>query len=197
MGTPSDAPVREAILAAARELTIASGWHEVRMAAVAERAGVSRQTVYNEYRTRAGLADALAAHELENFLAEVRASLAAHPGQPRAAARATIAHVLELAAANPLIKAILTSARGGSEELLPYLTTRADFVLEAASAVLAEWAAREVPRLRPERARFAAHTVIRLVVSHIVLPVEPTDQVADELAELVGYLLSQPPRRTR
>ena len=46
----------ERILAAAAEMTAELGWSGVTMAAVAERVGVSRQTVYNEWGTRDRLA---------------------------------------------------------------------------------------------------------------------------------------------
>jgi AcrR family transcriptional regulator len=178
--------VREAIVNAARELTIARGWDAVRMADVAAAAGVSRQTVYNEYTTKAGLADALAQREIDRFVDDVRTALYAHGDDVAAAAYAAIAHTLREAAANPLIKAILTSARGGSDSLLPYLTTRAEGVLIAAAGVLQEWAADHLPGVDVERMAFGAESVIRLVVSHIVLPLAPPEQTAERLAELAA-----------
>src|SRR6266540_3915602 len=130
---------------AARELTIANGWDGVRMADVAARVGVSRQTVYNEFTTKAGLAEALAQREVARFVGDVRAHLFAHGDDVPAGAHAAILHVLREAAGNPLIKAILTSARGGADPLLPFLTTRAELVLTASTAVLTEWAHAHVP----------------------------------------------------
>ncbi|GAB3955704.1 hypothetical protein GCM10027614_65800 [Micromonospora vulcania] len=142
--------LRNGIVDAARALTVATGWDGVRMGAVASAAGVSRQTVYNEFGSKAGLAEALARREVDQFVGAVRAALIAHGPDVRAGAYAAIAHTLATAADNPLVKAILTSARGGSDELLPYLTTRAEVVLTEASGALIDWAGTYLPgRTRP------------------------------------------------
>ncbi|MFC0006085.1 TetR/AcrR family transcriptional regulator [Micromonospora siamensis] len=187
-GSRNTTPVRDAIVDAARSLTVASGWDGVRMGAVAAAAGVSRQTLYNEFGTKAGLAEALARHEVDRFVGEVRAALAEHGVDVRAAAYAAIRRTLASAADNPLVKAILTSARGGSDELLPYLTTRADLVLTESTAALREWAGRHLPDADPAALAFAADSVVRLVVSHIVLPGAPVDETADKLTDLAVHL---------
>ncbi|MFC4145506.1 TetR family transcriptional regulator [Micromonospora mangrovi] len=180
--------LRNSIVDAARSQTIATGWDGVRMGGVATAAGVSRQTVYNEFRSKAGLAEALARREVDRFVGEVRAVLDEHGADVRAAAYAAIRHTLASAADNPLIKAILTSARGGSEELLPYLTTRSELVLTESSNALLEWAQRHLPDADGPALAFAADTIVRLVVSHIVLPQAPVDDTADALATLALHL---------
>ncbi|MEU8220642.1 TetR family transcriptional regulator [Micromonospora taraxaci] len=183
-------PVRDSIVDAARALTVATGWDGVRMGAVAGAAGVSRQTVYNEFGSKAGLAEALARREVDTFVGDVRASLLAHGADVRAGAYAAIAHTLTTAAENPLVKAILSSARGGSDELLPYLTTRAEVVLTEASGALIDWAGDHLPGADQATLAFAADTIVRLVVSHIVLPRAPIDQTATTLADLAVHLFS-------
>jgi AcrR family transcriptional regulator len=182
--------LRAAIADAARDLTVAGGWDAVRMADVARAAGVSRQTVYNEYGDRAGLAEAVARREIDRFLAGVREALHAHGPDVRAAAYAAIRHVLAEGADNPLVKAILTNARGGADPLLPYLTTRPELVLVGATAVLQEWAAQHLPDLRPESFAFGAESVIRLVVSHLVFPLGPVERTASDLADLTARLVA-------
>ncbi|MGW5578991.1 TetR family transcriptional regulator [Micromonospora chokoriensis] len=183
-------PVRDSIVDAARALTVATGWDGVRMGAVAGAAGVSRQTVYNEFGSKAGLAEALARREVDTFVGDVRAALLAHGADVRAGAYAAIAHTLTTAAENPLVKAILSSARGGSDELLPYLTTRAEVVLTEASGALIDWAGDHLPGADQAALAFAADTTVRLVVSHIVLPRTPIDQTATTLADLAVHLFS-------
>ncbi|MFI6131820.1 TetR family transcriptional regulator [Micromonospora sp. NPDC051141] len=187
---------RNAIVEAARAQTVACGWDGVRMGAVARAAGVSRQTVYNEFGTKAGLAEALARREVDRFVGDVRAALGEHGADVRAAAYAAIRRTLAAAADNPLVKAILTSARGGSDELLPYLTTRSELVLTESTAALLEWAGCHLPDADPAAQAFAADSVVRLVVSHIVLPRAPVDETAGKLADLAVHLFlaAAPPR---
>ena len=182
--------LRDAIVDAARELTVANGWDSVRMAQVADRVGVSRQTVYNEFANKAGLAEALAQREVARFVADVRTNLFAHGDDVATGAHAAILHVLREAAGNPLIKAILTSSRDGTDPLLPFLTTRAEVVLTAATQVLTDWAAAYLPAVDETAFAFAAESVVRLVVSHIVLPTAPVETTALNLTTLALHLIA-------
>nr|WP_296067620.1 TetR family transcriptional regulator [uncultured Actinoplanes sp.] len=186
---PSRTRLQDALVAAARELTVANGWANVRMVDVAKAAGVSRQTVYNEFGSRQALAEALAIGEVRSFAAAVREELFAHGGDPRAAARATVLRVLTEAAANPLVRGILAGAGGGADELLPYLTTRSGIVLEAAGDVVRDWIGVHLPGLGDDAAALAAESIIRLTVSHIVLPSSSPEASADALAEVFVRLL--------
>ncbi|GAA3217533.1 TetR/AcrR family transcriptional regulator [Dactylosporangium siamense] len=182
--------LRDALVAAARDLTIGNGWDGVRMADVARAAGVSRQTVYNEFGDKSGLAEALAAREIDAFVADVRGALHRHGPDIRAAGRAAIGHTLLEAAGNPLIKAILTSARGSADELLPFLTTRSELLLAAATAVIGDWAGTHLPDHDPRVVAVAAESIVRLVVSHIVQPSQAPDRTADDLTDVLVRLLT-------
>ncbi|HEX6869712.1 MAG TPA: TetR family transcriptional regulator, partial [Micromonosporaceae bacterium] len=175
--------LRDAVLDAARSLTIDRGWEAVRMADVAASVGVSRQTVYNEFRHKDGLAEALARREVDRFLVGVREALLAAEEWPRAL-RAGIGHALAAATADPLIKAIVTGHRRGSGDLLPYLTTRSELVLRAAAGTLGDWARQRLPGLPEPDLATLADAVVRLVVSHIISPSGPPDRAADAVAEV-------------
>jgi len=177
---------RDALLRAAIELTVERGWDSVRMADVAGRAGVSRQTVYNEFRGRAGLAEALAASEVQHFAERVRSALFAHGADARAGCYAGILITLEDATRNPLVRGILTSGHGG---LLPYLTIRSDIVLTTAGTMLTEWAAVYLPTVPPATVALAIDSMIRLTVSHLMLPADTPAETAHALAEVFVRLL--------
>ncbi|MEU4625670.1 TetR family transcriptional regulator [Actinoplanes sp. NPDC023801] len=183
------ARLRDSLVSAARDLAVAHGWDKVRMADVARAAGVSRQTVYNEFEGRTGLAEALAVREIEQFTSTVRTLLLDHGADVRAAGYAAISYTLTEAARNPLIRSILTSARGGADELLPYLTTRSGLVLAAARAVIEEWAAAHLPGTDAAVVAVAGESVVRLTVSHIVLPTGSPEDAATALAEVFVRLL--------
>lgn len=183
------ARLRAALVTAARELTIERGWANVRMADVAAAAGVSRQTVYNEFAGRPGLAEALASAEVTQFVAAMRADFFGCGGDARAAVRTAADHALQEAARNPLVRAVLTSGRGRADDLLPYLTTRSGLLLDAAGAVIREWAATFRPDCPSEAVQLAAESLVRLTVSHLVLPLAPPDRTATALAEVFVRLL--------
>ncbi|MFI7246878.1 TetR/AcrR family transcriptional regulator [Micromonospora chalcea] len=183
--------LRDAVITAGRDLAIDRGWDAVRMADVAARVGVSRQTLYNEFTNKAGLGEAIAHREIDRFMDGVREALSAHGSDVRAAVHAAVTFVLTQAGTDPLVKAVLNSARG-TDTLLPYLTTRADLALAAAVTVLREWAGTHLPRVSPDDVTVGAESIARLVVSHIVLPAAPVDTTADTLADLAQRFLDPP-----
>ena len=183
--------LRDAVLKAGRDLAIDRGWDAVRMADVAARVGVSRQTLYNEFTNKAGLGEAIAHREIDRFTDGVREALSAHGGDVRAAVHAAVTFVLTQAGTDPLVKTVLNSARG-TDALLPYLTTRADLALAAAVTVLREWAGTHLPRVPADDVTGGAESLARLVVSHIVLPTAPVDTTADTLADLAQRFLDPP-----
>ncbi|TJZ45206.1 helix-turn-helix transcriptional regulator [Streptomyces piniterrae] len=106
---------RESLLDAAMTALTTRAWAAVRMVDVATAAGVSRQTLYNEFGSKEGLARALVRRETDNYLAGVDRLLAqegAAAAGPRddAAGRvvAAAAWTLRTARANPLVRAALT-----------------------------------------------------------------------------------------
>ena len=59
------AQLRDRLLDAARAITTADGWSALTMGAVAGRAGISRQHLYNEIGTKQDLGDALISRETD------------------------------------------------------------------------------------------------------------------------------------
>ena len=175
--TVVDMATGERILAAAAEMTTEVGWSSVTMAGVAERVGVSRQTVYNEWGSRDRLAEAMVLRELGAFLDEVDAGFAAHPHDIREGTEAAIGRVLDLARTNPLLRAIVTATHGAETELLPLLTTRADVVIAVA---------RE--RVR-DRLAVTVDLLVRAVLSHVMQPSAEPAAVPHALADSVTRLL--------
>ncbi|KWX05451.1 TetR family transcriptional regulator [Carbonactinospora thermoautotrophica] len=181
--------MRERMLDAAYELTRARGWEKVRMSDIAAAVGVSRQTVYNEFGSKPALGQALVMRETERFLLGVREQLDAHPDDLGEAVAAAVTYTLRRAADNALLKAVLTSARGGPEDLLPLLTTRSEPVLHAARAMLTATVRDRWPSLETADVDLAIDSVVRLTVSHIMLPLEPAEETGWRLARLVLRVL--------
>ncbi|WP_018334764.1 TetR family transcriptional regulator [Actinomycetospora chiangmaiensis] len=157
------------LLDAARELTTAQGWSAVTMGAVARRAGISRQHVYNAVGTKQALGDALVGRETDAFLDVVRRELRAHPDDLVAGAVAAVVGALAFGASNDLLKAILTA--DGGESLLPVVTARPEVVLDRGVTVIAA----DLAALHGEHPDLPAlaDALVRLVISHATQPTGP------------------------
>lgn len=177
---------REALLDAAYAVAVAGGWDKVRMADVAASAGVSRQTLYYEFGSKDRLAEAVAMREAQRFMAGAEAARVGHEGTPAEAIAAAAEYTLTSAAGNPLLKTVLTDH---TSALLPFLTTRAGHILDAARDHTAAYLRAHWPDLPAEEVALVAETVNRLTISHLVLPSGRPDQVARDIAHLVDRLL--------
>ncbi|POM22444.1 Bacterial regulatory protein, tetR family [Actinomadura rubteroloni] len=183
-------PVRDALLDAAADLLVRRGYRAVRMRDVADAAGVSRQTVYNEFGDKWGLAQAVVLRDNERYLDGIDHILTAHDDL-YSAVLAAVEFTLELSADDPIKKAVLTGA--GGDELLPLLTTQAEPVLFTASARVVEHARARWPELVGPDLPEVADAAVRLVMSHIVLPSLPPDRTARLIARLVVRALGLTP----
>jgi len=182
---------REALLDAAYEAIVAGDWSGARMADLAARAGVSRQTLYNEFGNRDQLAAALALREAERFRALTGQAARTAPGDVGDATAAAVTAALTAALDNPLIKATLTDDTSG---LLPYLTTRSaaimDVFREDSIAIFAErWPElADRPEVRAE-VGWISETAFRLVISHLIIATEPVETTGAHVAEVVRRLM--------
>ncbi|MDN5384421.1 TetR/AcrR family transcriptional regulator [Streptomyces sp. LB8] len=112
---------RESLLDAARAALLRRPWSAVRMVDVAAAAGVSRQTLYNEFGSKEGLARALVRREADGYLAGVDRALAAQGG-PCERLVAVAEWTVSAARDNALTRAMLT---GCWSERLPAPTLSA------------------------------------------------------------------------
>ncbi|MFD7502525.1 TetR/AcrR family transcriptional regulator [Streptomyces sp. NPDC059850] len=101
---------REALLEAAFAALASRPWARIRMTDVAASAGVSRQTLYNEFGGKDGLALALVRREAERYLSGVERALTGVPGAAGPGERLAAAAVWTVRAGteNPLVRAVLT-----------------------------------------------------------------------------------------
>ena len=187
-----DAPtMHERVVAAAAALTLEVGWAGVTMGKLADRVGVSRQTVYNEVGSKQRLAEEMVLTELTQFLAEVDAAFDRHPDDLVEAIRGAARGVLELAQSNALLQAVVSGSYGAATELLPLLTSRNDaLVLTATDAVRRRVLAYGL--VIDERHLDAIiDMVVRLLLSHVVHPAAPPIDTADDLAWILGRTLGR------
>lgn len=183
-GAGAEAPPGRRILDAVGELLADRTWAEVRMVDVAGRAQVSRQTIYNTFATREGLAEAYVTREADSFLTAVEATIAERRSDPLRALTGALELFLAAAETHPLVRAISASEDG--DELLALVTTRGGPVLGPLTGRLAELITVNWPAVSDGSARLAADTLVRLAISHAALPGGTPAETAAQVAQILG-----------
>lgn len=184
-------PVRERLLAAAQTMIEAAGWSAVTMSGVAERAGVSRQTAYNELGTKHGLAEHLALRELQRFLAVAQARMEAEQNLSDGI-RAGCEGVLLLGEQSLLIRTVArSSATDRDLDFLMILTTESGGIIETAVAVVEQSIVDlyPPPGLGPGELAVVVEAVVRLLLSTLTRPSKPPAEAASDIAWLVDLAL--------
>ncbi|WP_457206435.1 TetR family transcriptional regulator [Nocardioides sp. P5_C9_2] len=189
MATPTPFTLRDRIVTSAVAMTTEVGWARVTMGRLAEAAGVSRQTVYNEIGTKDALAEAMILGELDRFLRVVDGAFELHADDITAAIEAAAYDVLVLAQDNALLKAVVSATHGADTELLPLLTTHAGTLLDTAKAVIEERVRAFDLDLPPQRLAPAIDMVVRVVLSHIMQPSGAAQRTAADLAWMARQVL--------
>lgn len=159
--------LRETVIDAVDDLVRSRGWSATTMSDVAAAAGVSRQTLYNEFGSRPALVEAYVTREIEALIAQVTDAVRANADDAHRALRIAFDLFLELASDEPVVQVIVNDAEGG--ELHQLLTG-------LGRAVAAERIAHLIPEVWPQvgaaDARLLAESLARLAISHALLPSE-------------------------
>ena len=159
-------------------------WQDITMADVALAAGVSRQTLYNEFGSRAEFAQALVLREAARLLQGTRDAVIGHREEPARALSAAFDVFLDAAAANPLIRAVM--ADDGAGALLALLTTHGGELVADAAEQLTAIIVEGWPRVRRADAELLSECLVRLAISYAVLPHGSSRITADSVATLLG-----------
>ncbi|MDK1476699.1 TetR/AcrR family transcriptional regulator [Streptomyces sp. 549] len=174
---------RESLLSAAQAALTHRPWATVRMVDVAAVAGVSRQTLYNEFSSKEGLGAALVERRTEAFVrgaATAAATARRAGGDPAVCCASAAGWLVYRAKEEPLVRAALT---GSWDARLPLPGDSPELLLrrlcERLVAVLGG------PEQVPPR---AVETGLRLALSYVVAPpAEP--EVPARVADTVTALL--------
>ena len=176
--------LRDRLLDAARDLLEHRSWGQVTMGQVARSAGVSRQTLYNEFGTRDDLGQALVIREAGRFLDAVEEAIDAHADDPLQAIRAGLQRFLTIATTDPFVRLLL--ADDGTSGLLPLVTTQSVPVLDwagehLAAAITARW-----PLASKSDVRAGADALVRLAISHAIAPRDTPARAAATITQLLA-----------
>jgi AcrR family transcriptional regulator len=179
--------LRETLFGAARDQLEQRAWADITMAEIATAAGVSRQTLYKEFGSRAEFGQAFVIHEGERFLDAVEAAVHEHLDDPRAAVGAALELFLRTAGEDPLIRILLSD--DGTGGMLPFVTTQGMPVVQWATARLTAVIQEGWPRASEPDALLLAESLVRLAISYITAPGGPPEQTAAAAGKLLGPYL--------
>lgn len=183
---------RELLDAAVAELVV-SGWRGLQITSVAQRAGVSRQTVYNTFGSRDRLAEALIDHLTRGFLDGFEARFRAQPDRLRQWT-AGIEYILRRGIDDPALRAMLGAET--SDQFLELLTSRSGPLVATAQARIANIASdADSAPCELRKTEIVAEIVTRLGLSNIVQPMTEVQDHAKVVASMVTQFLEEDPCR--
>ncbi|MDV6267188.1 TetR/AcrR family transcriptional regulator [Rhodococcus globerulus] len=192
MSTPTRLPQKEAsrlllrgaVLDSMRELLTERDWSEVSLTVLAKHAGVSRQTLYNEFGSRQGLAQAYALRLADGFVDAVDDAVAANEGRGVDALMSGFGAFFASSAMDPLVRSLLTGE--AKPDLLRLITTDSAVIIDRASTRLSESFQRGWIQASAADAGILARAIARLGLSYISMPPESGASVAEDLGALLG-----------
>lgn len=178
--------LRDTVITAVDDLVRARGWSATTMSDVAAAAGVSRQTLYNEFGSRPALVEAYIAREIDVLVGQVTDAVRANADDAHRALRLAFALFLKLASDEPVVQIIVTNAEEG--ELHRLLTG-------LGQALAGERVASLIPEIWPQvgvdDARLLAETLVRLAISHALLPNQDPAAVAEGVGRMLAPFVDQ------
>lgn len=197
---------RESLLEAAHAAVVTQPWTGVRMVDVAAAAGVSRQTLYNEFGSKDGLGAALVSRLVEGFLdgaARSAVEAARRGADPATCCAAAAAWMLRTARGEPIVRAALTGcwglrmpspapARHAPSESVPGEPARLASVLrDRMVSGLASGGTFLPAATSPAVLGRAYDAGLRVALSYVVAPEDaPDDETCGRVGDVVRALLT-------
>jgi AcrR family transcriptional regulator len=160
---------------------------------VANAAGVSRQTLYNEFRSRLGLAQGYAHRLVDRLVDVVGIAIEANVGQVFAGLRQALGLFLMAIADDPLVQSL--HAGEPPSDLLRIVTVDAHPIIEHGVARLGKVVMSNWMQAPAEEAGIFSRAVVRLALSYVSTPPEPDQDIAKDLALLLAPYGEQAIRR--
>ena len=179
----SRALLRDTVLDAMREELLAQDWSAVTLSDVARSAGVSRQTIYNEFGSRQGLAQAYAMRLADRLVGAVSGAIETNAGDVYAAFLQGFRAFFSESAADPLVISLLSG--DAKPDLLQLITTDSGPIITHCSTRLTESFISSWVGTTDEDAGVLARAIVRLAMSYVSMPPEADHDVAADLARLM------------
>jgi AcrR family transcriptional regulator len=179
----SRALLRDSILDGMRDLLLTRDWSAITLADVARAAGISRQTIYNEFGSRQGLAQGYALRLADRLVDMVDDAIRHNVGDIYSAFLQGFRAFLAESAADPLVISLL----GGEAkpDLLQLITLDSGPIITRCSQRLTASFAESWVKHSEEDAGVLARAIVRLAMSYVSMPREADYDIAVDLARLL------------
>ncbi|WP_110881932.1 TetR family transcriptional regulator AlkX [Mycolicibacterium vulneris] len=179
----SRALLRDSVLDAMRDLLLTRDWSAITLSDVARAAGISRQTIYNEFGSRQGLAQGYGLRLADRLVDAVNAALEANVGNIFQAFLQGFRDLFTELSADPLVISLLTGV--AKPDLLQIITTDSAPIINRASERLTTALTQSWVATSDEDAGVLARAIVRLALSYVSMPPEADHDVAADLARLM------------
>ena len=175
--------LRDSILDGMREMLLRRDWSSITLSDVAKAAGISRQTIYNEFGSRQGLAQGYALRLADRLVDQIEDAIGGNAGDIYAAFLQGFRDFFAESAADPLVISLLTGTT--KPDLLQLITTDSAPIITRCSERLTETFMHSWVRTSEEDAGVLARAIVRLAMSYVSMPPEANHDVARDLARLM------------
>jgi AcrR family transcriptional regulator len=166
-----------------RELLVTRDWSSITLSDVARAAGISRQTIYNEFGSRHGLAQGYALRLADQLVDAVSDAIEGNVGDIYAAFLEGFRVFFSESASDPLVLSLLTGTT--KPDLLQLITTDSAPIIARCSERLTSAFMDSWVRASEEDAGVLARAIVRLAMSYVSMPPEADHDVARDLARLM------------
>ena len=175
--------LRDCVLEAMREELLTNDWSAITLADVARTAGVSRQSIYNEFGSRQGLAQGYALRLADRLVDAVGGAIEGNIGDVHAAFLSGFRAFFADSASDPLVISLLSGA--AKPDLLQIITIDSGPIITHCSRRLAEAFLDSWVNADAADAGVLARAIVRLAISYVSMPPEADHDVAADLARLM------------
>lgn len=175
--------LRGSILDGMRDMLLSRDWSSITLSDVAKAAGISRQTIYNEFGSRQGLAEGYALRLADRLVDAVERAFDDNVGDIYTAFDQGFQAFFVESASDPLVISLLTGA--AKPDLLQIITTDSAPLITRCSQRLTSALMHSWLRVSEEDAGVLGRAIVRLAMSYVSMPPEADHDVAADLARLM------------
>jgi len=175
--------LRDSILDGMRDMLLVRDWSSITLTDVARAAGISRQTIYNEFGSRQGLAEGYALRLADRLVNAVDAAINNNVGRVYEAFLEGFRAFFMESASDPLVISLLNGE--AKPDLLQIITTDSGPIITRCSQRLTETFQNSWIKASDEDSGVLARAIVRLAMSYVSMPPEADHDVARDLARLM------------